>query len=205
MNPMHFFGVGGDNHHAIFSFNDEWYIAYHAQTLAHAMGEAKGYRSTHLNRVYMNEDGSIQEIEANYEGVAQLKALDPFQRVEAETFAWNAGVKTRAMEGDPVNRVLTDIQSGDWIALSQVDFGDGGATTFTAAIANVKADGFIELRLDRVDGERMRNMPISLADAGTGWTELSTTISSVQGVHDLYLVFAGPQGESICSKWIIGS
>lgn len=194
-NPMHFFGVGGNNHHAIFSFNDEWYIAYHAQTLAHAMGEAKGYRSTHLNRVYMNEDGSIQEIEANYEGVAQLKALDPFQRVEAETFAWNAGVKTRAMdEGDPVNRVLTDIQSGDWIALSQVDFGDGGATTFTAAIANVKADGFIELRLDRVDGERIGTLPISLADAGTGWTELSTTISSVQGVHDLYLVFAGPQG-----------
>ena len=67
-NPMHFFGVGGNNHHAIFSFNGEWYIAYHAQTLAKAMGEAKGYRSTHLNKVYMNEDGSIQEITADMKG-----------------------------------------------------------------------------------------------------------------------------------------
>ena len=109
----------------IFEFNEEWYIAYHAQTLAHAMGEAKGYRSTHLNKVYMNEDGSIPNIQADYEGVDQLKPLNPFQRVEAETFAWNAGIQTRPMdEGEPMNRVLTDIQSGDWIALSKGDFGE---------------------------------------------------------------------------------
>lgn len=194
-NPMHFFGVGGNNHHAIFSFNGEWYIAYHAQTLAKAMGEAKGYRSTHLNKVYMNEDGSIQEITADYEGVPQLKPLDPFQRVEAETFAWNAGVKTRAAEeGDPENRVLTEIQSGDWIALSQVDFGDSEAISFIASIGNVRADSFIELRLGSVDGERIGTLPIAVKDADTGWTELRAELSPVQGVHDLYLVFAGPAG-----------
>ena len=124
--------------------------------------------------------------------------------MEAETFAWNAGVKTRAAEeGDPENRVLTEIQSGDWIALSQVDFGDSEAISFIASIGNVRADSFIELRLDSVDGERIGTLPIAVKDAGTGWTELRAELSPVQGVHDLYLVFAGPR-ESISSKWITG-
>ncbi|UJF31392.1 glycoside hydrolase family protein [Paenibacillus hexagrammi] len=36
-NPATFFGVGGNNHHAMFEFNGKWYITYHAQTLAKAM------------------------------------------------------------------------------------------------------------------------------------------------------------------------
>lgn len=192
-NPVHFFGVGGNNHHAIFSFQDEWYITYHAQTLSHAMmGDGKGYRSTHLNKVYMNPDGTIQDIVADYDGVPQLQSLNPYDRVEAETYAWQAGVKTAPIEDGSTNRVLTDIQSGDWIALSNVDFGESAAATFTASVARVAADSFIELRLDSIDGELIGTLPISPADVRADWTELSTEISAVQGVHDLYLVFAGP-------------
>jgi len=73
-NPGHFFGVGGNNHHVIFALHDKWYIAYHAQTLSKALGVPNGYRSTHLNEVIFNsEDGSIQEIQANYEGVSPIK------------------------------------------------------------------------------------------------------------------------------------
>lgn len=39
-NPASFFGVGGNNHHAVFEFNNQWYIVYHAQTLAKALAES---------------------------------------------------------------------------------------------------------------------------------------------------------------------
>jgi len=190
-NPVRYFGVGGNNHHAVFEFKDKWYITYHAQTLGKAMGIEKGYRSTHLNEVLYNEDGSIIDIIGTLEGVPQLKELDPFVRVEAETFAWNAGVKSKLIDAnDPSQRALTDIHSGDWIALSKVNFGEGAAS-FTAAVSGAAADSFIEIRLDSVDGELIGTLPVRIADMEAGWTELTTNITSVQGVHDLYLIFAG--------------
>ena len=36
-NPHTYFGVGGNNHHAIFNFDGKSYITYHAQTLGQAM------------------------------------------------------------------------------------------------------------------------------------------------------------------------
>lgn len=75
----------------MFEFHDSWYIAYHAQTLSKAQGIANGYRSTHLNRLTHLDDGSIQEIHADYEGVQQLVTLNPYERIPAATMGWSAG------------------------------------------------------------------------------------------------------------------
>jgi len=191
-NPYHFFRVGGNNHHNIFRFRDAWYIVYHAQTLAQPLGIARGYRSPHLNQVFF-EDGLIQEIHADLKGVSQIKPFNPFMRVEAETFAWNSGVLTKFIENaDSQKRALTDINSGDWIALSDVDFGDGAASAFTAAITGVNANSLIELRLGSPAGELIASLQISKDDAGqTGWFEVTAEVSDVSGVNDLFIVFKG--------------
>lgn len=191
-NPGYFFGVGGNNHHAIFEFKGVWYIAYHSQTLAKAMGIPKGYRSTHLNQVFFNDDGTIQEITADYKGVEQLKEFDPYTRVEAETFAWSAGIETKSLTNDNLQQiVVTDIDDGDWVALSKVDFGNNGPHAFTAVVSNVNADSAIELRLDSVDGELVGTLLIPSNDGESDWVEVTTKVSGFQGVHDLYLVFRG--------------
>jgi len=192
-NPVVFFDVGGNNHHAIFEFGGDWYITYHAQTLSKAMGVVgMGYRSTHLNRVFFDDSGAILDIQADYTGVEQVRELDPYSQVEGETFAWSAGVKTRPVTDDhPAQRALTDIHSGDWIALSKVNFGEEAATSFTAAVGNVQADGFIELRLDGLDGERIGTLQVKSANVGSGWKELTSSIQPVRGVHDVYLIFYG--------------
>jgi len=191
-NPWYFFGVGGNNHHNIFRFRDTWYIVYHAQTLAESLGIALGYRSPHLNQIYF-KDGLFQEVQADLKGVSQIKPLDPFRRVEAETFAWSAGVVTKFIENvDSQKRALTDINSGDWIALSDVDFGDGTASTFTAVIADVNASSLIELRLGSAKGELIGAIQISKDNSGqTGWFKVTTEISDASGVHDLFIVFKG--------------
>ncbi|WP_336773009.1 glycoside hydrolase family 43 protein [Paenibacillus sp. MMO-58] len=187
-NPGHFFGVGGNNHHVIFEFKDAWYIAYHAQTLSKAMGVPKGYRSTHLNEVkFQDADQSIQEITANYEGVPQIQVFNPYERVEASTMGWNAGIATEASSDGGM--AVTDMDSGDWIALSEVDFGSEGARRFAATVSEAGSAAVMELRLDAADGKLIGTLQVQ--PTGAEGVEYLTNVTGADGTHDLYLVFKG--------------
>lgn len=193
-NPGHFFDVGGNNHHVIFEFHGTWYIAYHAQTLSKAMGVPKGYRSTHLNKVNFLADGSIEEIIADYKGVEQVKSLDPFKRVEAETIGWNAGIGIEASADAGSGRVVTGIDDGDWIGVSNVDFGSEGAASFHAAVSGGASPASIELRLGSPEGELIGELTVPASIAGIQSTEL---INKVNGVHNLFFVFRGAAGSDL--------
>src|SRR5689334_24631713 len=47
---------------------------------------------------------------------------------------------------------VTDLQSGDWIEVRRVDFGNEGAASFSASVASTKEGGAIELHLDSLQG-----------------------------------------------------
>ncbi|GGH52226.1 hypothetical protein GCM10008014_18740 [Paenibacillus silvae] len=199
-NPGHFFGIGGNNHHAIFPLGDQWYIAYHAQTLCQAMDIPEGYRSTHLNLVeYEEGSGRIKSIQADYAGVEQLKPLNPFHRVSGSTIGWSAGVTTHDMQeendqGQSVNQntVVSQLHAGSWIALSRVDFGEQGAAGFTAWLRSQAGPGVLELRLDSVEGDLIGTVQIPASEDGPEWTEGWTSITGAEHVHDLYLVLKSP-------------
>ncbi len=195
-NPGHFFGVSGNNHHAIFQFHNEWYIAYHAQTLSKAEGIANGYRSTHLGRLSHKEDGSIQNIEADYKGVQQIQFLSPYHRVQGTTMGWSAGVKTefKAAVGE---RLVTDIDNGDWIGISGVDFGSEGAKAFSASVISLEGGGAIELHLDDPAGVWVGELTVPAANGPEKRMELKTEVSGAEGVHNLYLVFTGKSGTGL--------
>ena len=81
--------VNNNNHHSIFSYLGNWYITYHNRAAALANGLSNGdavyKRSICLDRVNYNADGSIQQVTITTDGLPQLKNLNPFTRVEAET------------------------------------------------------------------------------------------------------------------------
>jgi hypothetical protein len=213
-NPGAFFGQGGNNHHAMFEFNGQMYITYHAQTVQSALvaggslGTAHGYRSTHLDTVTINADGSIAPITGTYHGVSQQGPLDPHGRIEAETIAWDSGIQD-AYAGSSGIRVLpvgtggaggqklTNINAGEWTSLARVDFGDpasGGATGLTADVLP-KAGGQVEVRLDSADTSSAANLvgtlTVPASSAGT-WTAVSTNFATrVTGVHNVFFVFTG--------------
>ncbi|PYE47980.1 family 43 glycosylhydrolase [Paenibacillus barcinonensis] len=196
-NPGHFFGIGGNNHHAIFPLGAQWYIAYHAQTLCQAMDIPEGYRSTHLNLVeYEETSGRIKAIHADYAGVEQLKSLDPFHIVSGSTIGWSAGVNTRELqqndqtqsrEPEP-NPLVSQLHAGSWIALSRVDFGKQGAAAFTASLRSLGGAGILELRLGSEDGNLIGSVHIPAAEDSQEWMEGTTSITGAACVHDLYLV-----------------
>ena len=189
-NPSYYFNVGGNNHHALFEFNGTTYITYHAQTLGKALGIEKGYRSTHINEVEYYEDGSIKPIDADMEGVSQLKAFSPYSEVAGTTIGWNSGIAPRDLGDNKM--VLSSINNGDWLAIGGVDFGENGAETFEAEIAGL-AGGSIELRLDSPDGELIGTLNVESGN-GDEFTTLSCSVENAVGEHTLFFVYSG-EGE----------
>jgi arabinoxylan arabinofuranohydrolase len=200
-NPGEMFNSkGGNNHHAIFEFRGKYYIVYHSRLLEMAMGvpetlPREGYRSTHIDEVNILLDGTIEEIKGSRKGAAQSGRFNPFELTSAATIGNQAGISTVAVDGEQRMKV-TDIDSGDWIALYGVDFGRrgadeaGGAQKFTCRITPPKsggADGAIQIKLDGLDGN-----PIGYVNVGPGNSEITVKLlQTVTGVHDLVFVFYG--------------
>ncbi|WHY02619.1 glycoside hydrolase family 43 protein [Neobacillus sp. DY30] len=198
-NPWVFFGVGGNNHQDFFEFKGESYITYHAQTVAKAMNQAKGYRSPHINKVEYDENGKIKDVKADMKGVSQVANLDPYKRNEAETIGWNAGIKTEKSQApgsmvESINLNVTDINNGDWVAVSQADFGKNGAASFEANIAST-VGGEIEIRVDSPVGEVIGALEVTPTGGDQGWRLMKTEVKKVSGIHNIFFIFKG-EGEN---------
>jgi arabinoxylan arabinofuranohydrolase len=201
-NPSEMFKTkGGNNHHAIFEFRGKYYILYHSRLLEMAMGvpeslPREGYRSTHIDEVTVLPDGTIEEIKGSRKGAAQSGRFDPFELTSAATIGNQAGISTVAVDGEQRMKV-TDIDSGDWIALYGVDFGSG-AENFNCRVTlaepaptpksgSGRTGGVIQIKLDGLDGK-----PVGYVNVEPGQPEITIKLLQiVTGVHDLVFVFYG--------------
>lgn len=199
-NPQKYFGVGGNNHHCFFEFNGKSYFTYHAQTLSSALGftgnKQSGFRSVHIDEVSYDEAGNIVNVIGTWAGSAQVKDLDPYERVEAETIAWSKGIKADVCSEDGslvkgLNMKVTEITNGDYLAVSNADFGTGSGR-FIMHVAGL-AGGTVELHLDGTAGKKVGEVQVPKGDGKT-WTDVSC-ITDISGKHSLYLVFKGGEGQ----------
>ncbi len=204
-NPGEFFGVGGNNHHCVFNFRGDWYITYHAESIEERLGmPVKGYRSTHIDKLAINEDGTLGRTKGTRAGVEQSGYLNPYETVEAETIWNSAGITTRAFAEsnsaagvdkvvDCGNMVVCGIETGSWIGVKGVDFGDKGATEFVASIcAGTEVTGVIQIRIDRLMGDIVGYLEVSKDGDGKTYLEQSSKLlETITGVHDVYFTFYG--------------
>jgi arabinoxylan arabinofuranohydrolase len=147
-----------NNHHCIFQFKGEYYIAYHASKVKEAMGlrnfngiTGGRYRSSFIDKVTVTSGGVIEPVTMTRQGVEQVGTLNPFVRNEAETIAVMGGVYTRADPSASNGMVVTSIDTGNWLGVYGVDFGSAGAKQFQARVrmpSTANYVGAIELRLD---------------------------------------------------------
>ena len=176
----------------------------HAQALEQSLGMKGGYRSTHIDKLVINEDGSLGKVKGTSQGVAQSGTLNPYEAVEAETIWNSAGINTRLYDttrpqvmtgesGGTGNMVVYGMETGSWIGLKGVDFGDKGATEFVASIcAGTEVNGVIQIRIDRLMGTVVGYLPVSAEGDGITYTEQTCRLlSTITGVHDVYFTFYG--------------
>jgi hypothetical protein len=153
-------------------------------------------RSVCVEKMSYNPDGTIQKLPWwTKTGAPQIGNLNPYIRNEAETIAWEKGVKT---EKSGIRSVyVTDINNSDFIKVEGVDFGNKGAAVFSASVASALNGGEIELRIDSLAGTKIGSLPISNTGGWDNWKLKSTSVNNASGVHDLFLVFRGNPGEKL--------
>jgi arabinoxylan arabinofuranohydrolase len=164
-------------------------------------------RSITVTRFEYAPDGTIpNQPWWDDKGVKQLALVDPYKRVEAETIAWTSRIKRnrdRPYEWAPGVTTAMNAHTGvyvtrttdrSYLKIAGVDFGQGGAKTFIASVANGTPQSVIELRVDGVDGPIIGSLSVGATDAPDQWQEKTTKISGAIGMRDFYMIFRG-QGQ----------
>jgi arabinoxylan arabinofuranohydrolase len=194
---------GNNNHHSMVEYQGAWYIFYHNRVLANREGRSSFQRSITLDHLAYDAQGNINLVPSQRGLVRQLRSVDAFARIEAEAMADQRGIETQfAVDGSTrVGVSVTELQNGDWIGYSQLDFG-AGASLFRARVAG-GAGGTLQVRVDgcndftRAPGIEVGSCTVLPNGAGTGasgapaWADVECAVSVSAGVHDVCLSFAG--------------
>ena len=114
---------------------------------------------------------------------------------QAESFSGQSGVTTETCSDAGGGSDVANINAGDWISFSNMDFGSSGIQCFEARVAGYGNGGFIELRLDSPTGTLVGTCEILPPTGGWQiWTNKACEVTGATGVHTLYLVFVGGVG-----------
>lgn len=182
-------------HPGVIDYKGNSYFFYHDQSLS-----GQGFkRSVSIEQFEYNEDGTIPLIVPTKEGIKEsVSNLNPYERVEAETIAWAEGLKTKTDSKRSV--YVTKIDNNDYIIVRSVDFGLG-ASTFDANVASGSTGGQIEIRLGGINGELLGVLNVKNTAGWEKWNVQKCDIKKVAGIHDLYFVFKGGNGELFNFDW----
>ena len=184
------------NHPGFIDYKGKSYLFYHNGALP---GGGGFKRSVCVESFTFNADGSIPLIEPTQEGVAESASpLHPFDRVEAETIAWEEGIETAASAQGTM--YVHDIDNNDFIKVRSVDFGKG-ARKFEACIHSASHGGSIEVRIDGKEGALLGILEIKSTGGSHEWETQSCKIEKTKGVHDVYLVFKGSEADMFNFDW----
>ncbi|EJT72432.1 xylosidase/arabinosidase [Gaeumannomyces tritici R3-111a-1] len=183
-------GASFTNHPAVVHYKNNAYFFYHNGALPGGGGYA---RSVSVERFSYGSDGSIPTMRMSKTGAPQIKDLDPYVRVEAETIAFSRGVGTEPCSEGGIN--VNNINNGDYVKVAGVAFGDSpGPKTFTTRVAaGGSAQGAkIELRLGGESGTLVGSCNVPASTGGwQSWTTVSCGVSGATGTKDLFFKFVG--------------
>ncbi|MDR3262308.1 MAG: glycoside hydrolase family 43 protein [Tannerella sp.] len=178
------------NHCGVIDFKGNSYFFYHTGWLP---GGGGFNRSTAIEQFEYNPDGTFPVINMTREGVSPVGVLNPCKRVEAETIAWSAGVKTES--NDKTGVYVSEIHNDDYIKVRSVDFGKQSPSSFAASVASALRGGSLEVRADSIGGTLIAALPVSHTGGWETWKTMKTSVTgNVSGVHDIYFVFKGRKG-----------
>lgn len=197
-NPGVYFGDWGNNHHHLFQFRDDWYLAYHSRLLENRKGVLKGYRSAHLDHAEVGTDGKIKHVTGSARGVDQSGYFDPYALFPAATFASQAGLDTIGATSESLfwgtgERAITSIDAGDWLYVEGADFGEKGASGLRATVRLQKSvTGGFSVYAEDMDGEPVARVQLDgIAPSGKPVDIRVDLDAQLVGVKNIYILFTG--------------
>ncbi|MGN6727167.1 MAG: glycoside hydrolase family 43 protein [Tepidisphaeraceae bacterium] len=188
-------GKSFTNHPGVIDYKGHSYFFYHNGALPGGGGFT---RSVCVESFDYNPDGTFPKITMTKDGPAPLGHLNPYERTEAETFCWESGIKTQADAKGGM--YVTSIDTGDYLKIKSVDFGQRASQEFTARVA-AQGKAAIEVCIDAPDAPPAAVLHISPTGGGDQWQTLTTPLPGLKGVHDIYLRFTTDAGAQLKFDW----
>jgi hypothetical protein len=125
---------------------------------------------------------------------------DPYNRNEAEDYNAQNGIQTENCSDTDGGINVGFIENGDWLRFNSLDFGSGAAS-FEARVASATNGGNLEIRLDSPTGTLAGTCAVSGTGGWQIWVTKSWSVSSLSGIHDIYLEFTGGSGYLFNINW----
>ncbi len=194
-------GSSFTNHPGVVDYKEASYLFYHNGALP---GGGGFHRSVCVEEFSYNADGSIPTI--NMTGTRSpyiadrlgVGSLNPYDRQEAETVAWQFGVKTEQCDEGGMN--ISNISNDDWIEVLGANFIDGAAL-FEARVASKTSGGNIEIRLNGENGTLAGTCPVPDTGGMQSWETVSCDVKIKKGIHNLVFKFTGEGEELFNFNW----
>ena len=182
-------------HHSILDWKGQTYLFYHDKDLSPSFDKN---RSARADKLFFNEDGTIQKVIPTLRGVGLVNANDEIQIDRYSAKSPEGIAITFLDDANPHAGWKTTFSAAkSWIQFNDVDFGKGAQRSIEV---RAKADGRseLEIHLDKADGPLLGRVKVNKVN---DWKIVSTTAKNIPaGVHDLVVVDAGTEAAEV--DWV---
>lgn len=171
---------------------NKW-IAWPDGTCSYGLVDGRAAKNRWVNNVYYVNDNGLIDCATLANPVLLQYSSKPiknaFMDIEGEAWDDSNGIVNKDQGGGCAG----DIENGDWAVYHDVFFGDG-VSTFIVNASALHDGGYIELHIDRLNGELIGICKIENTGDLEAWRDFSCDVKNINGVHDLYLIFKGNSG-----------
>ncbi len=181
-------------HHSIVEYKGQWYLFYHDRDLSPNFDKNRSIRA---DKLFFNEDGTIQKVIPTLRGVG---IVDARSKVQIDRYSAVSPEGTTVSFLDETNRFAgwkISLKGGNsWVQFNEVDFGQGCKSV------NIRSrsatGGPVEIRLDHPDGPVLARVEIG---KGSDWTVVQSRLDRVPtGMH--HLVVRQPENNEVELDWV---
>ena len=119
--------------------------------------------------------------------------------IQAERFSSQNGIEVENCEEG--GQDVGFIENGDYIVFKGIDFKGGEAKSADFRVSSNGNGGTIEIRVGGLDGTKIGEVEVPVTGGWQTWKTVTTDISNMTGIHDVYLVFKGGESYLFNVNW----
>jgi hypothetical protein len=173
-------------HQSIVEYRGAWYLFYHDRDLSPAFDK---HRSIRADKLFFNDDGTIQKVIPTLRGVGLVDAareiqIDRYSEISPE------GVAVSFLDdANPFAGWKTTFSAEkSWVRFNEVDFGRGGRKAIEVR-SRAPGETALEIRLDKPDGPLLGRVKVAQS---ADWVLAKGKAGKIPaGVHDLFVTQVG--------------
>ena len=168
------------NHHSIVNYQGQWYLFYHHNAFSPDFDKN---RSAQIERLYFNEDGTIQEVKPTMRGVGPIKAS---QKIHIDRYSSIEGARIEYLDTTDYFKGWKTVfaNAGDNVVFNEVNFSKKAPKQLVMRV-KTSDPAVMEVTI----GETSVDAEVSECN---DWTEVSFPMPvKVKGVQDIIVRLQG--------------